>query len=212
MTRSVPGAVTAAGRPCDDAEDVHRTLTFSDRKLARQWLWLGIPLLVLGPAIAALHPPRLASYDGAMLAITLILGIGITGFALARTIWPGPPLLVLSPQGLRQRIPWVKEVMIPWREVLGVDTVDIAARFRGQRVVFPRVTVVLVSRAFYDRHIHVGSWLLRGPGWDANYVLKDALAQVALHHDMLPATAEELRRAVETRWRAFGPRTASHPA
>lgn len=29
------------------------------------------------------------------------------------------------------------------------------------------------------------------------------MVQVALHHDLLPASAAELRTAVETRWRAF---------
>jgi hypothetical protein len=62
---------------------------------------------------------------------------------------------------------------------------------------------VLVTKAFYDRVIHVDSWILRGPGWDAAYIPKDDMMQVAFHHEALPATAAELRTALETRWKAF---------
>lgn len=66
------------------------------------------------------------------------------------------------------------------------------------------MTVVLVTRRFYDRHIHVRSWLMRGPGWDTNYIPRGSQVEVALHPEALRASAQQLRTAVGTRWRAFG--------
>jgi hypothetical protein len=71
------------------------------------------------------------------------------------------------------------------------------------------VTVVLVTRALYDQHIHVSSFIMRGPGWDFHFIPKNdpalgELVQVSLHHSDLPATAAELREAVTARWKAFG--------
>jgi hypothetical protein len=78
-------------------------------------------------------------------------------------------------------------------------------------VAFTGVTVVLVTQAFYDQHIHVDSWLLRGPNWHNFFIPKGSMMQVAFHHDALAAPAAELRTAIETRWRAFGgaPATAA---
>lgn len=183
--------------------DIDRTLAYSGRKMSRKFLWIGLLLLGLGGFLAYVQPSSFDTKDTLMLAATLVLGAGITLYALVRLLTPGKPLLTLSPSGLRLRIEWVKEFVIPWREVKGVDTVEISGRVRGTLITFSGVTVVQVSRAFYDRHIHVNSWLLRGPGWDFNFIPKGHMVQVALHHEALPATAAELRDAVEARWHAF---------
>ena len=98
---------------------------------------------------------------------------------------------------------FVKTVLIPWSEIHGVDSIDISGSVGGRDAYLPDVTVVLVTRAFYDRYIHVRSWLLRGPGWHMNFVPKGDMMQVALHHEIMSATALELRAAVEARWSAF---------
>jgi hypothetical protein len=135
--------------------------------------------------------------------LAFVLGVFMTGYALFRMLAPGKPLLALSPDGLRLTVEWVKTVRIPWHEVKGVDTIDITGKVRGTRLNYHGVTVVLVSQAFYDRHIHIKSWFLRGPGWDFNFIPKDRLMQVALHHEALPVEAHALRAAVESRWLAF---------
>jgi hypothetical protein len=186
-----------------DAENVHQTLAYSSRKLSRRWLEIGLVLLAAGGVLAYIRPDSFTLFDWIMLPITLVLGVGLTLYALLRLWVPGKPLLRLSPAGVRLHIQWVKDIVIPWHEVLGVDTVDITGEVRGYPVVFSGVTVVLVSRRFYDRHIHVTSWFLRGPGWDTNFIPKGSTVEVALHHEALPATAQELRAAVEARWHAF---------
>jgi hypothetical protein len=181
--------------------DLHQTLAYSSRKLSRRWLEIGLVLLVVGGVLAYIGLDNM--FDRMMLALSLVLGVGMTSYAVFRLWVPGKPLLELSPAGLALHIQWVKDIVIPWREVLGVDTVDITGEVRNMPVVFSGVTVVVVSRRFYDRHIHVRSWFLRGPGWDTNFIPEGSTVQVALHHEALPATAQELRTAVEGRWRAF---------
>jgi hypothetical protein len=185
--------------------DVQQTLAYSSRKQHRQWLIsLGLPALVAGGVLVYIQPPDFTVFEWIMTAAALGLGGAMTLYTAFRLIVPGKPRLLLSPAGLRIHFEWHKDIVIPWREVQGVDTADIQARFRGTPVLFAGVTVVLVSRAFYDRHIHERSWFLRGPGWDTWFIPKGDQVQVALHHEALPATAQELRTAVEARWRAFG--------
>ena len=202
MTEATGGAPSPP-QAGDAITDIHCTLAYGSEKLAGKWLGLGLLLLVLGGVLLYIRH-SFSAYDWFMLGLTFVLGIGITLYALLQRIVPGKPLLVISPEGLRQHIPWVKDVVIPWREVQGVDTVDISGSFNGTPVLFRGVTVVLVTRRFYDRHIHVRSWLMRGPGWDTNYIPRGSQVEVALHHEALRASAQQLRTAVETRWRAFG--------
>jgi hypothetical protein len=185
--------------------DVDEILRYGRHKQNRYWLGIGVLLLGAGSVIAYVEPQRFGrfSYDSIMLVLAFALGGFMTLYALFRVLVPGKPMLLLSPAGLRIHIEWVKDIDIPWREVRDVRTIDIAGRVRGRRLLFPGVTTVVVSRAFYDRHIHVDSWFLRGPGWDMNFIRGDGTVQVALHHEILPTTAEELRAAVEVRWRAF---------
>jgi hypothetical protein len=65
------------------------------------------------------------------------------------------------------------------------------------------VTVVLVSKQFHDQRVSVPSFFLRGPGWRTNFIPKDSLVQVALHHDLVSVEPRSLREAVEARWLAF---------
>ena len=107
------------------------------------------------------------------------------------------------------RIEGATEFDIPWSEVRGVDSITVEG-FRG--ATFDAVTTVLVSRDFYDRVIHVDSFLLRGPGWDQTFIPYDSMMQVALHHAILPVTAGDLLTAVEARYRAFGRSPKEPPA
>jgi hypothetical protein len=185
-------------------KDIHRPLVLGDQKLARKWLLLGGICLVCGVVVAFIGVR--SSYDRFMTVFAFALGGGLTLYGLFRMAVPGKPLVVMFEDGLWLRIPGVKAVIIPWSEIHGVESVDITGTFQGHKETHEGVTVVLVSRAFYDRHIHVGFWLMRGPAWEFNFVPQGEMMQVALHHDALPATAEQLRRAAETRWRAFGQR------
>lgn len=136
--------------------------------------------------------------------VTLAVCGPITLFYLYRTLSPGTPFVVLSPEGILLLIEWVKQVSIPWTEVRGVDSITVTSDFRGDTVVHTDVTVFLVSSRFYQKHLHVDNFILQGPNWNAYFIPKGDMMQVALHHSMLDATAGELRAAVEIRWKAFG--------
>ncbi|MDX2234326.1 MAG: hypothetical protein NW200_07490 [Hyphomonadaceae bacterium] len=188
-----------------NTDDLHRTISYS--ALRHNLGFLGVGLLCIGLGILLVYIKIDAFSSGSqnqlMLIATFATGAVAVLYALYQMLVSRKPMLVLSPEGLCVRIPGVKSVLIPWREVRGVDTADISADFRGQSTTFKDVTVVLVSRSFYKRHIHVASWLIRGPGWDAHFVPAGDTVQVALHHKVLLTTAEELRTAVEARWHAF---------
>lgn len=188
--------------------DAKQTLSFGRAKLARRMLFIGLLSLAAGIFLLWLNDNRQTLFMG---YLGLGLGLLICGYEFHRFFNPAKPLLVLSPEGVRIRIELVKQYLIPWGEVREVGSTDIEGTFRGQRIKFDNVTYVGVTRSFYERVIFVDNWFLRGPGWDTNYIPAGGLVRVALHHEILPATAEELRTAVETRWKAFG-KTAPVPA
>lgn len=180
--------------------DVQKTLSYHGGKLGGWFLRMGVTALVAGTVLVFLQPD--GAFEWFMIGLTLTVGAGSALYGFSR--WRSPkPMLTLSPAGLRLHMEFVKTVLIPWREIHGVDSIDISGRVAGRDAYLPDVTVVLVTRAFYDRYIHVRSWLLRGPAWHMNFIPKGELMQVALHHEFLAATAAELRAAVEARWAAF---------
>lgn len=180
--------------------DVQKVLTYGSGKLGRWFLQMGVVALVAGTVLVFLQPN--GAFEWFMIGLTLTVGAGSALYGFSR--WHQPkPMLILSPAGLRLDMDLVKTVLIPWSEIHGVDSIDISGRVAGRDAYLPDVTVVLVTRAFYERYIHVRSWLLRGPAWHMNFVPKGDMMQVALHHEMLSATAAELRAAIEARWSAF---------
>ena len=185
-----------------NATDVERTVVYTGSKLGAWFLRMGLTALAAGAFLVWLQPSDFGLFDWTMVVAALSIGGASALYGLSRWLSP-QPMLSLSPAGLRLHIDFVKTVLIPWHAIQGVDSIDISGRVGRQSVFLPGVTVVLVTRAFYDRHIHVGSWFLRGPGWDVNFIPKGDMMQVALQHEALPATAAELRAAVEARWEAF---------
>jgi hypothetical protein len=196
--------------------DVHRTLEYRMATAIVRLLPTGLLLIFLGLALLVLVDTD--REKGTLIGIVLcfLFGVGVIGTALWSALRPGKPLFTLSPQGIHYRIPWVKALLIPWREVRGVDTIDVEGGYwspphsssgiwlpRYNTVIFRNVTVFLVSKQFYDSRIFVRSFLLRGPGWKANFIAKGALVQVALHHELVSVEPQPLREALEARWHAF---------
>jgi len=179
--------------------DVSRVLSFGREKLARNNMILAA--IAGGIGIVALV---VADDDTTMWIAGLALvafGVGFFGWELSKSTQKQKPLLVLTPQALFMRLEGATEFAIPWSEMRGVDRIDIEG-LRG--AVHEGVTVVVVDRAFYDRVIHVDSFIRRGPGWDQFFVpLGDDRMQVALHHAFLPVAADDLLAAVEARYSAF---------
>jgi hypothetical protein len=179
--------------------DVAEVLTYGREKLARRTMQFGFIAAVVGGLSVFF------SEDNDMLRIVgwglIVFGVGYIAWEFGKTTQVQKPLLVLSPEGINMRVEGATEFLIPWKEVQGLDAITI----RGPRgVTFKNVTVVMVSRAFYDKVIYVDSFLKRGPGWDLTFLVSDTTVQVALHDYILPVTGAELYAAVEARWKAFG--------
>ena len=206
-------------------QDINQTLEYRTATALVRLLRTGLLLIFLGLAIFALvdsDRERVGTFIGVVLC--LIVGSALIALALWRRWNFGKPLFTLSPDGIHYRIPWVKELLIPWSEIRGVDTIDIEAGYwslfwspaiptpRYNVMVVRNVTVVLLSRQFYDSRIHVDSFFLRGPGWKANFIPKGLLVQMALHHELVSVEPQVLRDAVEARWLAFRDQASVAPA
>ncbi|HET7715976.1 MAG TPA: STM3941 family protein [Bauldia sp.] len=178
---------------------IDQTLTFGREKLGRRHLLFaaicaGVGLLSV--LVGGDDPPLTVVGWG-----LIVFGVGLAGWEFSKTTRTQKPLLVLSPKGIYMHLEGATEFTIPWAEVRGVDSITVEG-VRG--ATFDNVTVVLVTRDFYERVIHVDSFIRRGPGWDAIFIPRDSMVQVALHHEILPVTASDLLAAVEARYRAFG--------
>lgn len=182
----------------------------------------GLLLIVIGLALLVLadaddKPASRGHF--AFIALALALGLGVIVVALRARYRPGKPVFTLSPAGIQHR--WVRQVLIPWHEVQAVERADIVTRLfnpvwlfsSGSTLMYRRalhadVTVIVVSRRFYDAMLHVKSFWLRGPGWNGNFIPHGDTVQVALHHELVAADRQQLRRAVTRRWLAFRDRPA----
>jgi hypothetical protein len=187
--------------------DVAEVLTYGREQLSRRTMQFGFIAAVVGGLSVFLgNGHEMLMYVGWGL---IVFGVGYIAWEFGKTTQPQKPLLVLSPEGINMRVEGATEFFIPWQEVQGVDAITI----RGPRgATFKNVTVVRVSRALYDKVIHVDSFLRRGPGWDFTFIPEGDTVQVALHHCILPVQPDELRAAVEARWHAFGGAMASGAA
>lgn len=206
--------------------DINQTLEYRSAAAIVRLLPTGLLLVFLGLLISALvvDPDRESVWTYIGVVVCLVLGGALVGFTLWRRSHPGKPLFKLSPDGVHYRIPLVKEVLIPWHQIQGVDTIDIEAGYWSiswlrqnptltyEPAVACNVTVILLPKPFYDQRIFVDSFLLRGPGWKANFIPKGSLVQMALHHELVSVEPRALREAVEARWLAFRDRPAGEPA
>jgi len=202
---------------------VHEPLGYAMDAEFADWLPIGLLTLFCALFLFAIEEPGRRSFEDTMVApAALVVGIGITAFALWRRFHSGGPLYVLSPLGVHIRGLLLKEILIPWHEIKAVETMDIAARhwLTGSHtgMISHGAVVVLVSKEFYDAHIHVGSFFMRGPGWRNCFIEQGELVKCALHPEVVSVQPKLLREDVETRWHAFRdqpapvrPRRASVP-
>ena len=200
--------------------DPDRTLEYRATTTIVRLLPTGLLLIFLGLLILALvvDADREAVWTYLGVGLCIVLGAGLSAFTLWRRWNQGKPIFTLSPDGIHYRIPFIKQVLIPWREIQGVDTIDIEAghwsylwstgSLRYNTFILRDVTVILLSKRFYEQRLHVNSFFLRGPAWKANFIPKGSQVQMALHHEYVSVQPRALREAVEARWRAFRDKTA----
>jgi hypothetical protein len=197
-------------------QDIDRTLEYRSTAVMVRLLPSGLLLIFLGLLILVLADPP-PFWTVIAVGLCVAFGICLVCAALWRRIHQGKPLFRLSPDGIDYRIPLLKAFHIPWREIRGIDTIDVEARYwsfwdfhygfqiipNRKVVTYPNVTVVLVSKQFYNRRISTPPLLLPGPAWRPNFIPKDELVQVALHHDLVSVEPRPFREAIEARWVAF---------
>ncbi|MGX1791024.1 hypothetical protein ACWIGM_30045 [Bosea sp. NPDC055332] len=205
----------------DEGRDLHRTLEYRATTSIARLLPTGLLLIFIGLALLVLADAndKLASRGHYLfIALAVVVGLGVIAVALRARYRRGEPMFVLSPAGIHHR--WVRQVLIPWHEVQAIETADIVTRLfnpvsliSGSQALlyrtslYPDVTVIVVSRQFYESRLHVNSFWLRGPGWRGNFIPYGETVQVALHHELVAADRQQLRQAVRSRWLAFRDRT-----
>lgn len=180
--------------------DINARLIWGRHKLHRKRLFMAIAGTVACIVIVWLGDEKIERF---LAGVGIALFGGWSLYEIYCLIWPGDALVELLPQGIIFR-EGVEDFIVPWTEIHGVDSITVQAQWRGKTIPVPNVTVIVVSGIFYDRVIHVDSLFLRGPGWGNVFIPKGDKVQIAMHHATIPATPEEIRRQVETRWRAFG--------
>ena len=169
-----------------EVTNVQRVLNYGSEKLTKKLLLFALILFACGLAdVVWFDEPRFPGLP------VMIAGLIWTLWEFWRLHNPGKPLLTLSPDGVSLRILGVKDVLIPWADVRAVGSAD------------DHVTLIEVSKRFYDRFIHVGNVLVRGPGWDDRFIRRGDTVQVALHQEVLPVESDVLRAEIEARWNAF---------
>jgi hypothetical protein len=210
--------VAAGGRAVDDAgRNLHRTLEYRATTSIARLLPTGLLLILIGLVLLVLadandKPVSRGHYLFIALAVTL--GLGVIAVSVRARYSPGKPVFTLSPAGIGHR--WVRQVLIPWHEVQAIERADIVTRLFNpvwlfssgstlfyRTSLFPDVTVIVVSRQFYETVLYVNSFWLRGPGWKGNFIPYGETVQVALHHELVATDRQQLRQAVTSRWLAF---------
>jgi hypothetical protein len=185
--------------------DVNARLIWGRHKLHRKRLYVAIIGCIACCVIVLLAD---TSREYWLASAGIVAGIL---WILYETYWlmrPASALVELLPQGIIFRHGGgLEDYIVSWKEIHGVDSINIETTFRGETIIFTNVTVILVSGVFYDRVIHVDNFIMRGPGWDGFYVPKGDMMQIAIHHEIIDATGEEIRRQVEARWQHFKSRS-----
>ncbi|WP_306226291.1 hypothetical protein [Bosea beijingensis] len=210
----------------DEGRDLHEVLDYRPRTSIARLLPVGLLLIFIGLAVFILSDAtdKAVSWGRyVFIAFAVTLGIGTVAAALWARNNPHEPLFTLTPAGIDYRIPWVRRVLIPWHEVLAVEAADIATTMWNPFWIFASaptrlsvsslhddVTVVVVSKRFYDSALRARLFWLRGPGWKGSFTPRGSHAvQVALLHGLVAADRQQLRRAVQSRWLAFRNRSAT---
>lgn len=182
---------------------------FEGRNVAIRALASAIVILILvalfwdrpGDLLAPKSPRGPRNVPASVWGWILVYGaVGWIAFALYRHFIPPRPILMLSTVGISFHLPWLRDLLIPWREIQGVDALEIADPSGAVRRT-DDATVVLVSKAFYDRHIEarVSSILPSA----RIFFPKGPSMQVLLPYPWFSIAPAHIREPVDARWKAF---------
>ena len=110
-------------------QDINQTLEYRSATAIVRLLPTGLLLVFLGLLIFALVDLDREPWTLIGIVLCWVVGGALVGLTLWRRWNPGKPLFTLSPAGIHYRIPMVKEILIPWQEIQGVDTIDVEAGY-----------------------------------------------------------------------------------
>ncbi len=110
----------------------------------------------------------------------------------------------LALDGISYHRAWLPNLVIPWQDVHGVGPLDISD-MRGPGAGNPHVTVVVVGKAFYERHIAPKQRSFFAPP-GSEYMFRpkgDKHMQMAISSTEVAVVPEDYRVPIEARWKAF---------
>lgn len=186
--------------------DVDRILTVTLADSFRGNRGMGLFFVLLGGLVLILPDERDLTVAVPGLGV-LLFGI----FALAAPylgLKRGEKVVAeLSPQGLVTGVQNSARprFLIPWDEISEVTQISFASPVVLTWATYVREPCVTVSRAFYDREIHVDGFAAQGLFWRHHiqpHPDGDRMRVVLLHHEFA-LSRRVLRNEVEARWRAF---------
>ncbi len=136
----------------------------------------------------------------------IYLGLGWIAFAGFRHVYPARPIVMLSPAGVSYHRGWLPNLLIPWQDVHAVGPLDISD-MGVTGATNPQVTVVVVEKDFYERHIAPKRGTLAPPGSESMFRPKgDEHIQMVVSSTEVAVLPEDYRVPIEARWKAFGDR------
>jgi hypothetical protein len=190
----------------DDKDDVRLTRAYGFARYLIRRIPIAAFLLVMGFGAAQVWPhrswPQMSIFVGTVLAMASFAFIVFACWR--RYIDPARPRLVLSRQGIEQRLSHGHILHIPWDEVRDVVSVDHTVwTIGGMYHTTFDVPAAVVSPEFYARVMPEVPWLRRPLNFGHFAQGKNGTVRILFRHDYLGTQAEDLRQAIETRWRAF---------
>jgi len=180
-----------------DVTNPRRTLAYSSSRFLLSAVWLPLWMVLICLLILRFGEPKLA-FPGVLGIVACLVWIGY----IAKEVWlTSSASLVLSTEGLRYRA--VSGTVVPWREVRQIEVLDHTFSHGRSKVTLASGTVVFVSRAFYDRALHIASFFARGPLWSDKFVDRGDLRGIVIAPEFFSIPPDELHQAISVRWKAF---------
>lgn len=134
--------------------------------------------------------------------VALVIGFGLLARIAYLRLAPSKPSLVLSPKGIQHDL--ASKTLIPWSEVKDVHSEDIKVRMsRGPDITHRGVTVISVPQRFKEALVGPVTWSSWGSFGNPQFNDNGRAFEVRIFPKEVYADPQELRAAVETRWREF---------
>lgn len=187
-----------------DVQNASKTLEYGHSHVrAMRGLPLALGMLLLGLFLVSSlgSTPRdkhvIAGY------VALLIGAGLLARIAYLRLTPSLPSLVLSARGIEHRL--ATDKLIPWDEVVDVESEDVTVRMsRGPGITHRGVTVISVPQRFKETLAGPITWTSWGSFGNPQFNDNGRAFEIRIFPKEVYADPQELRTAVETRWRAFG--------